>query len=69
MVWEYKFIFVTTETQDEEDYEKRLHESVHLLNDLGSDGWELIGLLPHKMAGNLVKHHAILKRAKGSTPP
>lgn len=64
MVWEYKIIFIGTESEDEEEYERRLHDGVHLLNELGSDGWELINYLPHQMAGTRIKYHAILKRQK-----
>lgn len=42
MVWEYKIIFIGTESEDEDEYETRLHDGVHLLNELGSEGWELI---------------------------
>jgi len=64
MVWEYKIIFVGTESEDEEEYETRLHDSVHLLNELGDEGWELINYLPHHMAGKRTKYHAVLKRQK-----
>lgn len=64
MVWEYKIIFIGTESEDEDEYETRLHDGVHLLNELGSEGWELICYLPHRMAGNRAKYHAVLKRQK-----
>ncbi len=64
MVWEYKIIFVGTESEDEEEYETRLHDGVHLLNELGSEGWELINYLPHHMSGKRTKYHAVLKRHK-----
>jgi hypothetical protein len=64
MVWEYKIIFVGVESDDEDEYETRLHEGVHLLNELGREGWELISYLPHQMAGKRVKYHAMLKRQK-----
>jgi len=62
MVWEYKLVYVGSESTDESEYEAHLHDSVHLLNELGREGWELIGFLPNKMHGNLTKFHAILKR-------
>ena len=65
MIWEYKLIFVGSESTDETEYEARLHDSIHLLNEMGSEGWELIGFLPNRMAGRLTKFHAILKRQKG----
>jgi hypothetical protein len=40
----------------------RLHESVHHLNDLGKEGWELIGFLPHHSAAHNKRYHMILKR-------
>lgn len=64
MAWEYKIVFVGTETPDEEEYEKRLHESVHTLNNLGEEGWELIGFLPHRLAAGQNKYHAVFKREK-----
>ncbi len=64
MVWEYKIIFIGSESRDEDEYETRLHEGAHLLNELGREGWELVGFLPHQMAGKLNKYHAILKRPK-----
>jgi hypothetical protein len=64
MVWEYKIIFIGTESEDEEEYETRLHDGVHLLNELGSEGWELITYLPHQMAEKRIKYHAVLKRLK-----
>ncbi len=64
MAWEYKIIFVNTESMDENEYEARLHDGARLLNELGCEGWELIGFLPHQMAGKLNKYHAVLKRPK-----
>lgn len=66
MIWEYKIVFIGTETADEDEYEARLHDSVHMLNELGSEGWELVGYLPHPMASGLTKYHVILKRPKGT---
>lgn len=65
MIWEYKIVFVGTEATDEDEYENRLHDGVHLLNELGSEGWELVAYLPRQMAGKLTKYHVILKRPKG----
>jgi len=64
MVWEYKIIFIGTESEDEDEYESSLHNGVHLLNELGGDGWELITYLPHRMTGNRTKYHAVFKRLK-----
>jgi hypothetical protein len=67
MTWEYKIVYIGTESTDEDEYEKRLHDGVHMLNELGNEGWELIGYLPHQMTTKLTKHHVILKRPKGGT--
>ena len=64
MLWEYKIIFVGTESEDEDEYETRLHDGVHLLNELGSEGWELSNYLPHHMPGHRTKLHAVLKRQR-----
>jgi len=64
MVWEYKIVFIGTESTDEEEYETRLHDGVHLLNELGSEGWELISYLPHQMTPKQTKYHVVLKRQK-----
>ena len=69
MHWEYKIVFMGMESDDEDEYENRLHSGVHLLNTLGNDGWELISYLPHRMAGKRAKHHAILKRQKTKENP
>ncbi len=62
MTWEYKIIYIGLETEDEDEYETRLHNGVHVLNELGSEGWELIGYLPHLITGKRAKYHAVLKR-------
>jgi hypothetical protein len=64
MTWEYKIVYFGLEGADEDEYEKRLHESAHLLNKFGSDGWELIAFLPHQMADSTTRHHAVFKRQK-----
>jgi uncharacterized protein DUF4177 len=64
MGWEYKIVFVFSEVADEDEFEKRLHDSVHTLNNLGDDGWELVGLLPHLTTASLKKYHALFKREK-----
>jgi hypothetical protein len=64
MNWEYKIVFVWSEAAEEDEYERRLHESTHTLNELGSEGWELIGFLPHQPVANQKKYHALLKRRK-----
>lgn len=66
MLWEYKIVFIGTESANEEEYEARLHDGVHLLNELGNEGWELIGYLPHQMTGRVTKYHAVLKRPKNA---
>ena len=66
MLWEYKIVFIGTETSDEDEYETRLHDGVHLLNELGSEGWELVAYLPHHMKEKLTKYHVVMKRPKGS---
>ncbi|HEY4745560.1 MAG TPA: DUF4177 domain-containing protein [Desulfuromonadaceae bacterium] len=65
MIWEYKIVFVGTETADEDEYETRLHDGVHLLNELGSEGWELVAYLPRQMASGFARYHVVLKRPKG----
>lgn len=64
MRWEYKIVFMVSDAADEDEYEERLHESMHSLNNLGSEGWELVGLLPHATATKLKKYHALFKREK-----
>jgi uncharacterized protein DUF4177 len=65
MIWEYKIVYFALEGTDEDDYEERLHEGAHLLDKFGGEGWELIAFLPHRMAGNTTRHHAVFKRPKG----
>ena len=65
MKWEYKVVFIGMESADEEEYEARLHEGVHLLNELGGEGWELICYLPHLVPGARNKYHVVLKRPMG----
>lgn len=62
MTWEYKIVYSSMELTDEEEYEQRLHDSVRMLNRLGSEGWELISFLPHRTAARQTKYHAVLKR-------
>ncbi len=62
MTWEYKIVYFGLDTLDEDDYEERLHERGHMLNELGSQGWELITLVSHRTADRLKKYHAVLKR-------
>lgn len=64
MGWEYKIVFICSEVADEDEYEQRLHESVHTMNNLGSEGWELIGFLPHRLTTDRNKYHALFKREK-----
>ncbi len=62
MIWEYKVVHLVSDTADEDEYEARLHDSVHILNDLGKEGWELIGLLPHRSTGHSRRYHVVMKR-------
>ncbi len=64
MKWEYKIVYFGMEEGDEEEYEKRLHESAHLLDKYGAEEWELIAFLPHRMGGSASKYHALFKRPK-----
>ena len=64
MRWEYKIVFMVADETDEDGYERRLHESMNALNNLGSEGWELVALLPHATAAKLKKYHALFKREK-----
>ncbi len=64
MSWEYKIVFMGTDLADEEEYERRLHDSMHTLNALGSEGWELIGFLPRQAASRPNRYHALFKRRK-----
>jgi hypothetical protein len=64
MRWEYKIVFMVSDESDEDAYEQRLHESMNTLNHLGSEGWELAGILPHATAAKLKKYHALFKREK-----
>jgi len=66
MTWEYKIVYFGMEDVNEDEYEKRLHDSAHMLNTCGADGWELIAFLPHRMAGAGNKYHAVFKRSKSS---
>jgi hypothetical protein len=63
MKWEYKIVFFTIEPlENEEEYEGRLHNGVHVLNDLGVQGWELVQFVDHPITKNAWKHHAVMKR-------
>ncbi|MCM2359054.1 MAG: DUF4177 domain-containing protein [Geobacteraceae bacterium] len=64
MSWEYKLVFIGSAAVDEELFEESLHASLHTLNSLGSEGWELIGFLPHLTPAGLQKYHAVFKREK-----
>ena len=66
MKWEYKIVYFGIEEADEEEYEKRLHESARQLDKFGAEGWELISFLPHRMSGKVNKYHADFKRPKAS---
>ena len=62
MAWEYKLLHLVADTVEEDEYELHLHNSVHLLNELGKEGWELIGFLPHRTTGHSRRYHMVLKR-------
>jgi len=62
MAWEYKLIHLVADTVDEDEYESRLHDSVHILNELGKEGWELIDFLPHRSTAHSRRYHMVLKR-------
>jgi hypothetical protein len=63
MAWEYKIVYFGTEPlNDEQGYESRLHEGVHVLNELGAQGWELVQFLGHPLSVDSWKHHAVFKR-------
>lgn len=62
MVWEYKIVHLVADSGDEDQYEERLHNSVHHLNELGKEGWELAGFLPHRSTSDNRRYHVIMKR-------
>jgi len=63
MNWEYKIVFFCAEPLlDDELYEKRLHDGVHVLNEMGKQGWELVQFLDHPVTKDLYKSHAVFKR-------
>jgi hypothetical protein len=62
MAWEYKLVHLVADSIDEDTYEERIHDSFHYLNELGSEGWELVGFLPHRSTAHSRRYHAILKR-------
>jgi hypothetical protein len=64
MTWEYKIIYFVMDDADEDEYERRLHNSARQLDKFGGEGWELIAFLPHRMADNSTRHHAVFKRPK-----
>ena len=65
MKWEYKIVFFAAEPMgDDSQYESRLHNGVHVLNELGEDGWELVQFLDHPVSREMRKYHAVLKRPR-----
>lgn len=64
MAWENKIVHLVADTDDEEEYETRLHTSACYLNELGNEGWELVSFLPHHTSGQRTGSHAVLKRLK-----
>lgn len=62
-MWEYRIVFFGSEPlNDEAKYESQLHEGVHMLNELGEQGWELVQFLGHPLSKESWKHHAVFKR-------
>jgi hypothetical protein len=67
MTWEYKIVYFSAEPLlDEDQYESRLHNGVHILNELGGQGWELVQFLEHPISKEMRKYHAVLKRPLAS---
>lgn len=65
MKWEYRMVHMGFEpTADEERYEVRLHDGARMLNDLGEQGWELVGFLEHQLTRDMFKCHAVMKRPR-----
>jgi hypothetical protein len=65
MVWEYRIVYFGSEPlNDEAGYESRLHEGVHVLNELGEQGWELVQFLGHPLSEKTWKYHAVFKRPR-----
>jgi len=65
MAWEYKIVHLVADSGDEDEYEMRLHGSARYLNELGKEGWELVGFLPHRAAPHGSRYHVIMKRPVG----
>jgi len=65
MEWEYKIVYFCSESlNDEAEYESRLHDGVHMLNEHGAQGWELVQFVGHPLAEDVWKHHAVFKRPR-----
>jgi hypothetical protein len=63
--WEYKIVYFSSEPLDDEAaYESRLHDGLQVLNELGSQGWELVQFLGHPLSETAWKHHAVFKRPR-----
>lgn len=68
MTWEYKIVYFCLEPlNNEPGYEASLHDGVHLLNELGGQGWELVQFLGHPLSEDAWKHHAVFKRPRTTT--
>jgi len=67
MTWEYKIVFFSSEPlKDEGGYETSLHDGLHVLNELGGQGWELVQFLAHPLSDDVWKHHAVFKRPRAA---
>lgn len=65
VMWEYKIVYFCSEPfKDEAGYENGLHRGVHMLNELGEQGWEVIQFLGHPLSEEMWKHHAVFKRPR-----
>jgi len=67
MNWEYKIVYFGVDRLlDDEQYEARLHDGVHMLNEMGKQGWELVHFLERPILKEMTKYHAVLKRHRTS---
>jgi hypothetical protein len=65
MTWEYKIVYFGSEPLNDEDrYEESLHGGVHMLNEQGRQGWELVQFLGHPLSKEVRKYHAVFKRPR-----
>ena len=65
MKWEYRIVYFGSEPlKNEVEYEPQLHEGVHVLNEQGEQGWELVQFLGHPHSKDVWKYHAVFKRPR-----